>query len=243
MAKRLNQLLAIDKGVKQQVNKDLTELHRVAQNEALYEGLSRKYTPNEDDGEQLPAESKVVQVRSGEVLETLAGFTKTLVDITASKDMTNTKAVADIVVDGLKIEGLPAVHLLWLEKHLEDVHTFILKMPTLDPSVIWKYDENQNCMATEGVVTVREKKVPRNHVKAEATPQHPAQVEVYMETQPAGRWTAIRYSGKLSIERKKNLLERVRTLQQAVKQAREAANMVDVVTCKIGGQIADWLLQ
>jgi len=243
MGKRLNQLLAIDKDVKQQISKDLAKLNHVSQNEALYDGLFKTYVPNEEEGDQLPSESKVVQVRSTDVLESLAHIIKTLVNITASKDATNMNAIADIKIDGLVIEKLPAVHLLWLEKHLEEVHTFITKLPTLDPSAIWKYDENQNCMATEPVVTVREKKIPRNHVKAAATKEHPAQVEIYMESVPAGRWSTIRYSGKISVERQRYLLERIRTLQQAVKQARESANMVDVVERKIGNQIADWLLQ
>ena len=45
--------------------------------------------------------------------------------------------------------------------------------------------------------TLRTKKVPRNHVKAEATEKHPAQVEVYYEDVAVGYWTTVKFSGAL----------------------------------------------
>ena len=42
---------------------------------------------------------------------------------------------------------------------------------------------------TDPVRTIRTKKVPRNHVKAEATENHPAQAEVYYEDLPVAYWT------------------------------------------------------
>lgn len=69
--------------------------------------------------------------------------------------------------------------------------------------------------------TVRTKKVPRNHVKAEATDKHPAQVDVYYEDVPVGYWTTVKFSGALPARRVNELLDRVEKLQQAVKFARE----------------------
>jgi len=243
MAKRLNQLLAIEKGLKQQVQKDITELHRVSQKEELYDGLARNYEPLDEAGEKLPPESKIVQQKADAILSQLAELESKLIDVVAAKDLTNTQAVGDIEVAGLKIENVPATHLLWLEKQFEDLHTFISKLPTLDPSVLWHEDRSQNCMTTVPVQTHKSKKVPRNHVKAEATKEHPAQVEVYHEDVVVGNWTNIRYSGRLSVERKNELLERVRALQAAAKQAREKANMTEVVEKKIGARLMGWLFK
>ena len=44
---------------------------------------------------------------------------------------------------------------------------------------------------------------------AEATQQHPAQVQVYMEDVPEGDWTTVKFSGALPASRVRTLLERV----------------------------------
>jgi hypothetical protein len=238
---RLNQLLAIEKGVKEQSKKDLTELHRTSQKEDLYDGLSRVYEPLDEEGERFPSESKIVQQRVEEVLDQVGDIQAKLMDVVAAKDLTNCGATSDVTVDGLVIPGVPATHLLWLEKRLEDIHTFVSKLPTLDPAVIWKEDTSQSCMVAAPVQTHKTKKLPRNHVKAEATDKHPAQVEVYLEDKVVGNWTSIRYSGRISLERKNKLLERIRVLQSAVKQGREQANMKEVNKVEIGKTIMDWL--
>ncbi|WP_445307320.1 DUF7873 family protein [Microcoleus vaginatus] len=43
-------------------------------------------------------------------------------------------------------------------------------------------DASADCWATEPVQTLKTFKTPRNHVKAEATEHHPAQVDVYQKT-------------------------------------------------------------
>jgi len=242
MAKRLNQLLAIEKGVKQQTTKELTELHRVSQIPELYDGHAKTYEPLDDEGDRFPPESKILQQKAADILAQVGKLEAKMIDIVAEKDITNCKAKAAIRLDGLEIAPIPAVYLLWLEKRLEDLHTFISKLPTLDSSVAWHSDQSQDCMATEALVTHKSKKVMRNHVKAKATKEHPEQVDVYHEDKVVGNWTNIRYSGRLTVERKSLLIERVRSLQEAVKQAREEANMTEVETItSIGEPMMKWL--
>ena len=123
---------------------------------------------------------------------------------------------------------MPVTYLLFLEKQLVDLHTFVKKLPVLDAAESWTFDESADCYATEPVQTVRTKKVPRNHVKAEATEKHPAQVEVYYEDVTVGYWKTVKFSGALPAKRVNELLERVEKLQQAVKFAREEANGTEV---------------
>jgi hypothetical protein len=88
---------------------------------------------------------------------------------------------------------------------------------------------------------VRTKKVPRNHVKAEATEKHPAQVEVYHEDVVVGYWRTVKFSGALPAQRVNELLERVEKLQAAVKFAREDANGTEVTDQKPGKKVFDYL--
>ena len=89
--------------------------------------------------------------------------------------------------------------------------------------------------------TVRTKKIPRNHVKAEATEHHPAQVEVYYEDVAVGYWRTVKFSGALPARRVNELLERVERLQQAVKFAREEANNLEVEDQKVGEKVFQYL--
>lgn len=129
-------------------------------------GLSRTYQPKDEEGERLPPESTLVQVKAEAVLR--------------------------------------------------------------DTAAAWAQDPSTDAWKTEPVRTLRTKKVPRNHVGAEATEKHPAQVEVYYEDVPIGYWTTVKLSGALPARRVRELTERVEKLQQAVKCAREEADAAEV---------------
>lgn len=239
---RLNQIIAIEKGVKTSSFQDLTEWHQLLQKPTLLSGISRTYRPKDEEGEQLPPESTKVQVRTDEVIrETAASLTK-LFDITATKEWANCKARADIIVDGnVLLKDVPATYLLFLEKQLVDLGTFIKKLPVLDNSETWEFDASADCYATEPVQTVKTKKIPRNHVKTEATEHHPAQVDVYFEDVVVGTWRTVKFSGALPARRVNELSERVEKLQQAVKFAREEANGLEVTDEKVGGKVFQYL--
>jgi hypothetical protein len=242
MATKLNQIIAVEKGVKTSAFQALTEAHHQLQKNTLLSGISRTYRPKDEEGETFPAESTRVQVRVEEVLrETNANLTR-LFDVTATKEWANCAAKADVLVDGnVLLKGVPATYLLFLEKQLVDLHTFIKKLPVLDASESWEYDASADCYATEPVQTVRTKKIPRNHVKTEATEHHPAQVEVYYEDITVGQWRTVKFSGALPAKRVNELLQRVEKLQQATKFAREEANQHEVEDIQMGAKVFQYL--
>ncbi|MFO0607848.1 MAG: hypothetical protein U0324_32085 [Polyangiales bacterium] len=242
MATKLNQIIAVEKSVKSKAHGDLTEAHQQLQKPALLSGISRNYRPKDDEGERLPPEATRVQVRAQDVVRKTAEVLTELFDVVATKDWANCEARADVVVDGeVLLVQAPVTYLLFLEKQLVDLHTFVKKLPVLDPAESWLEDAAQNCFATEAVETVRTKKVPRNHVKAEATEKHPAQVDVYYEDVAVGYWRTVKYSGALPARKVAALLERVEKLQRAVKFAREEANAVEVKQQKVGAAIFGYL--
>ena len=241
---RLNQIIAVEKGVKSRSFSELTEAHHALQKSALLSGIARTYQPKDEEGEQLPPESTRVQVRTEEVLRDIATTLTKLFDVTATKDATNCVAKANVVVDDQTLlTDVPVSYLLFLEKQLADMHTFIRKLPVLDAAESWTFNESADCWSTEPVRTIRTKKVPRNHVKADATEKHPAQVEVYYEDIAIGYWTTVKFSGALPAKRVSEILERVEKLQQAVKFAREEANNTEVVARKVGEKVFGYLLR
>ncbi len=239
---KLNQIIAIEKSTKNRSFQELSEAHHQLQKQTLLAGIARSYRPRDEEGEQLPPESTKVQVKAQDIIrQTVESLTK-LFDVTATKDWANTRARADVTVDGtVLLSQVPATYLLFLEKQLVDLHTFIKKLPVLDASESWTFDASADCWATEPVQTLRTKKVPRNHVKAEATEKHPAQVEVYYEDVTVGTWRTVKFSGALPAQRVNELLARVEKLQEAVKFAREEANNLDVEEQKVGERVLNYL--
>lgn len=242
---KLHEMLAVEKGEKQQATKKLTKLHRAAELEKLYEGHTRTYRPADELGEKLPDESQIVQLKAEAVLEAEAEILAPLWDLVATKDWANAgPAKADVVVDGnILIAGAPVSFLLWAVKKLEDIETFLSKMPVLDPSEKWAWDPDQNCHSTGDQWSNRTKKVLRNHTKFGGDANHPPQVEMYNEDVVIGTFHRIRYSGALGAETREKLLRRVRDLKNAIGTARERANSVEVEKQELGKKVFGFLLE
>lgn len=239
---KLNQIIAVSKGVKSDTMRAFTDAHRDVQKQPLLSGISRTYQPKDDEGEKLPSESTRVQLTAKGVIADVKTSIARLFDVVATLDTANAHAKADVVVDGkILVKDAPVTYLLFLEKQLVDLHTFVAKLPTLDPSENWTFSESAGHYATDVAQTTRSKKVPRNHVKAEATDHHPAQVEVYTEDVIVGTWSTIKFSGALPATEVREIQARVTRLQEAVKMARETANGTEVADVKVGDAVLGYL--
>jgi hypothetical protein len=239
---KLNQIIAIEKGARNAAATVLTRAYQNVQKAAPLSGISRTYQPREDEGERLPAESTRVQLNAANIASEVKEVLARMFDVVATKDNTNCLAKADILVEGrVLVTDVPVSFLLYLEKQLTDLRTFISKLPTLDPSEEWSWDDNALCYVSAPVQTVRSKKVPRNHVLAAATDRHAAQVQVWHEDVAVGTWTTVKRSGALPAREVAEALRRVEVLTAAVKQAREAANMTDVSDKLVGTALVDYV--
>lgn len=239
---KLNQIIAVETGIKSRTDRELTNIHKQNQKPALFTGIYRTYEPLAEDGDKFPSETTQVQVNVEDQLKDAASVLTDLFDVTFTKDKANAVAQADVVVDKVKIlEAVPVTYLLFLEKKLVDLHKFVDTLPTLDPAQRWTKNQNTGVFETDEVKTVKTKKIPRNHVLAAATDKHPAQVELFHEDVVVGEWTKVDTSGAISIARKRELLGRVESLQNAVKFAREEANNSEVTDAKIASKVFGYL--
>lgn len=239
---KLNQVIALSKGKKSEAERVLTDAYHAFELAELFEGHTRLYQPKAEDGETQPPEGKRVQRRVDAEIRKALKPLSSWIDVTSTQENANATAAAEITVNGeIVVPSVPVTVLLFLEKRLVDLRTFVRKMPVLDPSVEWTHDGNTNLYRGEPVVTNRTKKVPVSHVKYEATKEHPAQVEVYPEDRVVGEWTTTRFSGAISQEDKDTLLDRIGRLQEAIKKAREQANSIDAPEVKIADSIMTYL--
>lgn len=240
---KLNQIVAIEKGVKAKATRQLTDAHRSLARKDLLVGLARRYEPlDADDLEVLPDEGTKVQVHTDQVIEGVEATLKRLWDVVATKDWANTEARADVVVDGVTlIDDAPVTFLLWLEKQLADVRTFVDGLPTLDPGIEWRWDANSGAYRAAEEKKKRTKKTLKVIELSPATDKHPAQVTTVNEDVIVGWWHETKFSGAVAEEDKRDTLERVDKLAAAVKFAREEANGHAVVDVHVAETVLDYL--
>lgn len=243
MGQKLTVFLGLLKGAKSRAHTNVSTLHHQSTKTPLYLGQIRTYAPRDDDGERRHPESQQVQLRANDVLETLAGELSRYWNLAATRDEGNTRARADVVVDGVTLlRDVPATFLLFLEKQLNDWRTAVTKLPYLDPAETWTFDATTGLHRAEAVKSASTKKVLRNHVLSRATDKHPEQVQTFQEDVPVGDWTTVKLSGALPAPRQRELVERLDKLADAVKSAREQANLVELDDVTVSDKLFGYLL-
>lgn len=243
MTSRLNQTIAVESGVKSRVSKILTEAYKAVQHPALFEGFSKKYKPLTEDGETFPNEAKKVQLDANNVIRSTTRALTELFDITATKDHANCVAKADVMVDGAALlKDVPVTYLLFLEKQLTDLHTFVSTIPVLDSAENWDWDGNSNVFRTAPTQTVRTKKVQKALTLLQPTDKHPGQAQLITEDVTVGNWEQVKFSGALQAPARAAIVAKIEKLQKAVKFAREEANTLHVADVTIGEKVFGWLL-
>lgn len=242
MATKLNQILALEADAKRHATVAVATADRnLLSEKAPLHGYEKTYVPDEGQ-EPVPPESVKVQHTAQDVLDTLRQELVRVFDLTATKDFTNTEARANVVVDGnVLVADVPTTYLLYLEKQLGELESFINRVPTLDPAKQWNDSATQGLHATDPVETFRTAQVFRNHVLDPGSKEHPAQVHMYTENVHVGRYSQIWYSGALTVPEKRQMQTAVRTLKAAVKTAREEANTRDVQDKKVGATILNYI--
>jgi len=241
---KLNQIIAIEKGIKSRVYGELTDLNKAIQKPELFNGFQKTYLKRDDEGEDLPAEKKRVQFSAAEVLSRAERIISELMEVTARKDWTNCAANASVKIDDkVIIPNAPVSFLLFLEKQLTDLRTFVGNLPILDEGDNWSKDENSGLFKAETTKTHRTRKVQKPIVLFPATPEHPAQTQLITEDVIAGFWEQVKQSGAIPKTEKQAISERVEILLRAIKEAREEANVhEEIQTPNVGSAIFDYLL-
>ncbi len=232
---KLNQINAIVSGRKAEAEKAITDMYKLIQKDQLFNGRERTYRPiDEVNGQKQPAESQRVQQRADDLIRQAIGKWTELWNLIYMQDLGNQQAKADVVVDGKTLlPQVPVTFLLFLDKQVNDLETFISKLPTPDPAEEWSHDANSGFLRSKSTESLRTSKEPTVIVKYEATKDHPAQTELFTKDVPVGTWTQILYSGCITTDKKNIILERIKKLQEGVKPAKEQANLQDIERQKI----------
>lgn len=248
MAKpKLCEIIAVVSTKKGAVEKAVTETYHLLQKGDLFDGLSKTYRSRREDGDALPAESKNPQLKVSDIVNKAAASWTELFDLMLTLDTGNCIAKGDINIEDAEgkvtciAQSLPVSTLLFLAKQLENVQTFVSKIPTPDPAETWTYSSQQDMLTTAPRQTVRTQKVEEVLVLAQATKEHPAQAKTITKDVAAGDWTNILYTTKMPAKQKNEILGRINKLLDAVKIARERANSIEVDKKKMGEAILSFV--
>ena len=253
MTQTLGAVLAIETQARQEENKSNGRRLKDAPKDQLFNGFRRTYTPfAETDAEhreradraQLPPESQEVQLTAEGLLRDFLGDLQEALDLTATKDLGNCSAFADLVIDGeIILEHVPATHLLHLGHVADNLATFVASLPVLDPKEKWApAEDGARLRQTEESFTIRNEVRQVPLVLIAPTKEHPGNAIPIQEPVAMGKWTTVKYSGGLTAERKADLVRRVSALKMGLKKAREVANRTEVETVREGRILANYIL-
>jgi len=223
----LHEVLAVEAGLKNTMAESIKEARDTfGKRREHFNGHNRKYTPLNEDGLAFDDENKEVVTTVADKLDFVQENIVRALDCLYQKELANTKACADIIVDGVKLaENVPATFLLNLESRFKDVRDMYAAIPTLEPGRPWKEDETQdNTYTADGGTKYKTEKVQDVIVKYPATDKHPAQTEMVSLDKNIGSWKTTYFSGALTPLEKSKLLAKIDTLLRAIKQARMRAN-------------------
>jgi hypothetical protein len=240
---KLHQIIAVERGAVVETDKHLADIRRVlavgGDNDPLT-GLSRTYESLRGaEGDQLPPQSRKVQITVAELVAAARGHMARLWDLKFTREYTNCSARADIVVGGRQlVMDVPAGYLLFLEGQLTTLIAFIERLPTLNPAEEWQLADDPTLPAgvrkSRPRKTERGRKVPQVQVLYEATDKHPAQVRPYETDIIEGYWTQVKFSGQLPVREVQEMRARAVEVLEAVKYAREHANTAEVTDRQAG---------
>ena len=244
---QLHELLAVEGDLEGAYKKILEETK--VQFEKHPERYFGQYVQVVPFDESAPAEAPVQKELDDTIpskLKYTEGHIIRYLDAVLQKERTNQDARANIVIDGNVIASdLPATFLLGLESKLKAIRQTIYEtIPTLQPGIKWEKDESIGKEVYRRVNSdekFRTKKIMKNHVVAEATKEHPAQVQVYSEDEKVARVITDTWCGMISPADKSALLGRVDKLIRAVKKARQKANTTEVLKPTIGKDLFKYI--
>jgi hypothetical protein len=244
---KLHELLAVESSLEKTARKLSSESMKTLDKENLFSGQTRRLEMfSEEESNQDQKETVQLTSTVDENLNYVFKEVAKYWDVVYQKDLGNTVAMADIVVDGLVLaEDVPATTLLGLESKLVKVREVLEKVHTLAPGIKWIQDTQERAgvwITADDIVQYKTEKTVEYIIAAEATEQHPAQVREASRTRNVGKLTTTKQSGLLTPLEKAERIQRVDNLINAIKRARNRANDVVVEPAFIGETLINYIM-
>lgn len=242
----LGQIVGITKGTRTSAQRDFDAIYKTFQKPQLFNGFTKTHTPFEGTMQQ-PAQDQLVQENATTLLQRMEQVLTRAFDVEATKDYTDTKAKANVILsDGtVLLTGVPVSHLLWLEKQFSNFVTVFRALPIQSAAETWDAAANldlgvlrtpaQDTPTTKKDVDFRVVWAPQ-----EGQSQPPEIREVTRDVQ-SGIWTTVKFTSAISPQDKELLVSRATDLLNATKQAIVQANHQEAQDVSEGSRIFSFL--
>jgi hypothetical protein len=229
----LHEILAVEKSLQTTTERLCVESKKTFKKSDLFRGTIRTLEMfNSEDTHLNTSDQHTLSTTVDENLNYLVGPVANYWNVVLRKDMANTVAEADIIVDDVVLfSKVPATFLLGFEKKLRDMREVYNGIPTLPPGRKWLPSPTERdgvFMDVNDQVQFKSQNNPEFRIVAEATEQHPAQVTEVARTVNVGKFTTTETSGMMTPLAKAERLDRIDKLINATKRARMRANKVTV---------------
>lgn len=239
---KLNQICALVKDRKADVEKALTNDYnkKLTQSEAFV-GMIRDYKPSIENGDKLPREEQKIQFTVDNILDSARKKLTELWDLVLTQDTANCQANADIMIDNIKLaSAVPVTTLLFMEKQLHNLMAMVQRCPTPNPAETWHFDDTLGTFSSAPTESARMVKTHHVVEKFKPTEHQPGQADIIYLDKQVGTWTKKMFSSAMSADKKFAMIARLQKVLDAVKLAREEANMTNAKSVKIGDLIFDF---
>lgn len=164
------------------------------------------------------------------------------VNAVAQKELANTVAKADLIIDGTTlIENAPATLLLGLEAKMKNLRSTVAAAPTRDMAKEW-VSVGADVYTSPPEKRMLIHKMERSEVVIQPTEHQPGQYRTYVEAVNVAERTVTHFSGMLTPSEKKTLLGNFDRTINACKAARCRANEQKTEDIKIGKALIEHLL-
>lgn len=204
-------------------------------------------TPENEVIEQQAREEKPVTTSVYETLEYALDIYGKAEDLQFQKNKTNQIATGDVEFNGQVIlKEMPVDELLGLEARLVKIRQLIGEVPTLDATKHWIRAENISDFVWQTEYpdeTTKTDKQVIPVVMAEATHEHPAQVQAVGKDVVVGKYSITRRSGSATAFQKAEAIKRIDNLLVEIKQARMRANETEAEKGKVSDIIISLILE
>lgn len=246
---KLHEVLAVDRDLENTSKKVIEEaIVTFTKRTEHFRGTSKRLRMFDDarkNEEAGQAEDTAITTTVGLKLDYVAEHVARHLDCAAQKEITNTLAKADVMIDGKTfLKNMPATLLLGLETRLVQIRKMYEEIPTLQPGIEWIHDEGLGAgifKAKDDIVRHKTEKTIKPIVLYQHTDKHPAQIEKVSVDIPVGDYVTTTWSGMVSPAVKSAYLTRIDNLLKEVKKARMRANETEVISVEIGDKIMGYI--
>jgi hypothetical protein len=243
----LHQILAVERTAETDAGRQLGEVVRllgIGGDQNPLTGLTRTHEPKSDEFDKQPDQRRRVQVTTADLIAAVVESQTGYWDLSYTREVANTQAAATVMLDGEPLlENVPAGYLLFLENRLTALITGLIdKLQALDPAKEWR-DHTQvpglkrGEYAAEPMQRLSTTKAWRVLQLAPATKEHAEQTRPYEADVVTGLLTFTDYSGQLPAARIQEIRGRATKILNAVRYARQQANMLEIQQQRAGAVI------